>query len=169
MGSTVCRLIVFALALVGAHAVPACAATAPCTDCAHVAAIVDTLPGTFREMVSGKFHEDITDHDRTGCMLIISGSWRELGNRPGPADLIRDVLGREGWREGIAGSDGPDGTSYVMVRGESVCLVRGRWDGGDDSDTTIVPIDVYQVIVFCSSLLADDRRRLAEEKRKQPD
>ena len=162
------RLVLVALMLAGAHVATARAASVPCAECAHVAAIVDTLPGTFRETVSGKFHEDITGHDRAGCMLVISGSWRELGDRPGPADLIRAVLGREGWREGIASTDGPDGTSYVMVRGESVCLVRGRWDGGDDSDSTVVPIDVYQVIVFCAPLLPDDRRRLEEEKRNQP-
>lgn len=162
------RLFLLVFTLVAARAATVGAASAPCAECAHVAAIVDTLPGTFREVVSGKFREDITDHDRTGCMLVISGSWHELGDRPGPADLIRVVLAREGWREGIAGSDGPDGTSYVMVRGDSIILVEGRWDGGDDSDSTIVPVDVYQVIIFCSSLLPDDRRRLEEEKRRQP-
>jgi len=39
-----------------------------CVECAHIAALTDTLPGTFSEVVRGTFHEDITGRDRTGCM-----------------------------------------------------------------------------------------------------
>jgi len=98
-------------------------------------------------------------------MLVISGSWRELGDRHDPAGLIFETRTAEGWLQGIAGGDGPDGTFYILVKGNIICLVRGQWDGGDDSDSTYVPSDVYQVVVICAPLQAEDRRRLDEDAR----
>ena len=159
--------IVLALALAGGAAASAPPETPKgCVECAHIAALTDTLPGTFSDMVHGTFHEDITGQDRAGCMLVISGSWNELGKHLDPAGLIFNTLIAEGWHEGIAGGDGPDGTFFILVKGDVICLVRGRWDGGDDSDSTYVPSDVYQVVVICAPLLGDDRRRLEEDERR---
>jgi hypothetical protein len=160
-----------ALAILVLLVFPAPARPAPtragCPECERVAALVDTLPGAFAEVMRGTFHEDITDHDRAGCMLILSGSWEQLGERHPPDVLIFDTLTSEGWRPGITSSDGPDGTSYALVKGDVICLVRGRWDGGDDMDTTYVTSDVYQIVVICAPLLADDRRRLKEDAARE--
>ena len=32
------------------------------------------------------------------------------------------------------------------------CLMHGRWDGGNDSDSTYVPLDVYQMTILCTRL-----------------
>jgi len=136
---------------------------AGCPECDHVASLVDTLPGALTRTMRGTFHEDVTDHSRTGCMLILSGTWRALGERRDPDVLIFETLKSEGWQPGIASGDGPDGTFYALVKDDVICLVRGRWDGGDDMDTTYVRSDVYQIIVICAPLLADDRRRLKED------
>jgi hypothetical protein len=46
-------------------------------------------------------------------------------------------------------ADGPDGTVFGFSKDGVLCVVRGRWDGGDDADSTYVPSEVYQVMVRC--------------------
>lgn len=162
--------ILFPVLLLCALPRVALAADAPptgCDECEYVHALVDTIPGTISEVVQGSFHEDITRRDRPGCMLIISGSWAELGDGPDPANLLFDVLTAEGWEPGIASGDSPDGTFFVLVKGDIILFVMGEWDGGDDSDSTYVPSEVYQIVVICTPLVDEDRRRLAEEERNQ--
>ncbi len=141
------------------HGKPELAADA----CTGVKAIVDSLPGTFTEVIHGTFHDDLDNLDRPGCLLLISGNWSELGGRKSPVDLIFDTLTGRGWRQDLHGGDGPDGTFFALIKDEVICIVRGRWDGGDDADSTYVPSDTYQVIVLCAPLEEEDKRRLREE------
>ncbi len=66
-----------------------------------------------------------------------------------PADRPPDLLNENGWC-GDKMADGPDGTSYRAFKKNVFCLVEGRWDGGDDSDSTYVPSPRYEVIVKCA-------------------
>lgn len=162
------RFLLFSALLLCARASAAPAADTPpagCEACQHAHALVDTIPGTISEVVQGSFHEDITRRDRPGCMLIISGSWAELGDARDPANLLFDVLTAEGWEPGIASGDGPDGTFFVLYRNDVILFVMGEWDGGDDSDSTYVPSEVYQIVVICTPMIDADRRRLEEEER----
>ncbi len=61
-------------------------------------------------------------------------------------------------------SDGPDGTSFSFCKDDVMCIVRGRWDGGDDADSTYVPSDVYQIIVYCATIEPGECRPLVEEE-----
>lgn len=53
------------------------------------------------------------------------------------------------------------------------CIVEGRWDGGDDSDTTYVPSDTIEVRLGCSRMVASDtvaapQASVATPSRKPP-
>jgi len=86
--------------------------------------------------------------DAAGWTLVISGSWEELGDAPSPDGAIFELLTGKGWLELPEHSaDGPDGTRFALSSGGVICSVWGRWDGGDDTDSTYVASDVYQVIV----------------------
>jgi hypothetical protein len=53
---------------------------------------------------------------------------------------ISEALIAEGWVEdGAFGADGPDGSVFAYVCREALCRVEGRWDGGDESDSTYIP------------------------------
>lgn len=49
-------------------------------------------------------------------------------------------------------ADGPDGETYAYARGPYLCIAEGRWDGGDDSDTTYVPKPGYDLTIKCVGL-----------------
>jgi hypothetical protein len=53
-------------------------------------------------------------------------------------------------------ADGPDGTVQGVHRGGVTCLLEGRWDGGDDSDSTYVPSDTIEVRVACTRTVRAD-------------
>lgn len=111
-------------------------------------------PGIFIERIEGSFYDDYLLKYIHGCVFLISGTWSKLGENPSPLDQISDLLIKEGWTQNYEYSaDGPDGTTFSLRKGDDWCIVRGRWDGGDDSDTTYVPLDNYQVIVFIGKLL----------------
>ena len=118
--------------------------------CKQIYLAVLGTPGTIIETLEGTFRDEVVHRDITGCMIIISGAWSELAGKQSPVDLIFQFLTDQGWQQQPQYSaDGPDGTLYALCKDEVLCLVRGQWDGGDDADTTYVPSDVYQVIVYC--------------------
>jgi len=53
-------------------------------------------------------------------------------------------------------ADGPDGTVQSVHHAGVTCLVEGRWDGGDDSDTTYVPSDTVEVRLACTRTVGTD-------------
>ena len=127
--------------------------TTACGLCREIDAIVARTPGTLTETIQGTFRDEVAGCDRPGCLLLVSGSWSELGGQPGPVDLVRQTLMAEGWQQDLQYSaDGPDGTLLRFSKADVLCIIRGRWDGGDASDSTYVPSDVYQVTVLCSHL-----------------
>jgi hypothetical protein len=53
-------------------------------------------------------------------------------------------------------ADGPDGTVFGVHRAGVTCLIEGRWDGGDDSDSTVVPSDTMELHLGCTRSVAAD-------------
>jgi len=98
------------------------------------------------------------DRQYQGCILTLTGDGTGSADGDIPQSLLYpfedSTSYKAGWRPDIESeADGPDGTFFRIVRGNTFCLVEGRWDGGDDSDPTYVPSDRYEVIVQCSSVI----------------
>ena len=70
---------------------------------------------------------------------------------------LERALGDAGWTAHHAYiADGPDGGVMGFVSKRHFCVVEGRWDGGDDSDSTYVPKPGCQVTVTCVARRMDD-------------
>ena len=66
-------------------------------------------------------------------------------------------LGEAGWTAHHAYiADGPDGGVMGFVSKRHFCVVEGRWDGGDDSDSTYVAKPGCRVTVTCVGRRMDD-------------
>lgn len=93
---------------------------------------------------------------RRGCRVSAHSD-----DRPGaPVDAVVEALQAEGWRLLLAYmADGPDGSTAGFEVGPVLCIVEGRWDGGDDADPTYVPAPGYELAVGCfRPTAAEDRR-----------
>ena len=78
---------------------------------------------------------------------------------PAPVDDLAEALGAIAWQRVLEyQADGPDGSVTGITVGSVLCIIRGQWDGGDDSDTTYVPAPGYDLDVSCFRRTADDRR-----------
>jgi len=91
---------------------------------------------------------------RTGCRV----SGRDDSDRiAAPVEMLVEAMQAEGWQALLAyQADGPDGSLVGLVLGETLCIVRGSWDGGDDSDTTYVPAPGYDLEISCFRRTAAD-------------
>jgi hypothetical protein len=49
-------------------------------------------------------------------------------------------------------ADGPDGTLQGFQQKAEIIIIRAEWDGGDDSDTTYIPSDSCNVIIYCARI-----------------
>lgn len=101
-------------------------------------------------------------HDEAGrwaCQLSAAGNLKGMLT---PVDSVVTWLKLRGFSDRSAiSADGPDGTVLGLHRGNVTCVVRGAWDGGDDSDSTYVPSDTIEVHLACTRLLASDTAGLA--------
>ena len=59
--------------------------------------------------------------------------------------------------EATYSGDGPDGSDLGYSRNGVLCVIEGRWDGGDDIDRTVIPGPDFDVFVTCAPLRADDQ------------
>jgi hypothetical protein len=76
-----------------------------------------------------------------------------------PVDDLAEALVAEGWERLLAyQADGPDGSLTGLSVGPVLCVISGRWDGGDDSDTTYVPVPGYDLDVQCFRRTQADER-----------
>ena len=74
-----------------------------------------------------------------------------------PNDAIGDSLAAHGWaREYDYQADGPDGETSAYVSKRLLCVLAAQWDGGDDSDSTVVPVPGCRVVITCVPRRADD-------------
>jgi hypothetical protein len=104
----------------------------------------------------GNYFDSSRETPRTGCRLTGKGSFKTVPDQSGPVDALHNSFVRHGWRHDLRyGADGPDGASVGMRRRDMLCLVSGRWNGGDDSDPDTSRAatnqdDTYQIFVECA-------------------
>ena len=74
-----------------------------------------------------------------------------------PDFRVERELEAAGWAhaEGYS-ADGADGSVMGFVTKQFLCVVEGRWDGGDDTDSTYVPPPGCEVTVTCVPRRPDD-------------
>jgi len=119
--------------------------------CEMIARRASGCPGVTLQASEGSFSDDVAKQERFGCRLVIQGSFSALRGAADAAEVLHGELSREGWKEDLRYSaDGPDGTRYRMSKGSILCIVEGRWDGGDDEDPSYVSSDRYDVTINCS-------------------
>jgi hypothetical protein len=95
---------------------------------------------------------------RPACRVGAAGHW--VGQY-GSVDSLVAWLRTRGWRENtIYSADGPDGTVYGVHRAGLMCILEGRWDGGDDSDSTSVPSDTLELWGTCAATISADTSRI---------
>jgi hypothetical protein len=88
----------------------------------------------------GRYFDSFGDTPRVGCRLTGRGSFSTLRDSAGPVDLVGEAFRQHGWRPDLRyGADGPDGSDVGMRRRDMLCLVIGRWNGGDDEEDTSPP------------------------------
>lgn len=122
--------------------------------CDSAAVIVRQTLALDMRRQEGSFKDSFRGEPRVGCRLVALGSFKALGTDFGPIDTLRAVLPRRGWAPDVRyEADGPDGSAIGMRKLETLCMIGGNWDGGDDSDTTTrAPTpeeDRYAVEVEC--------------------
>jgi hypothetical protein len=89
---------------------------------------------------------------RSGCRVRVEGTFSGLRGTQRPEARIAEMLQRRGFKhDNRFDADGPDGTAFALRAKTILCIVDGKWDGGDDSDPTYVPGDWYKVEVACRS------------------
>ena len=101
---------------------------------------------------------------RTGCELKASGNLvRAAGDSAASPPQKQDdepstlahAFEKAGWAYlSHYQADGPDGEAEGWRSKESTCVVRWSWDGGDDSDSTYVPSDDWDLVVGCTPTIA---------------
>jgi hypothetical protein len=96
-------------------------------------------------------------HDTTGrraCRVSASGN---STRSPLSVDSLLHFMTARGWSGAtMISADGPDGTVQGVHRAGVTCIVTGRWDGGDDADSTYVPSDTIDVELACTRTVTDD-------------
>lgn len=103
---------------------------------------------------------------RSGCELKATGKLAPAGP-PDSTGLAKDepsTLADEFKQAGWAymaqyQADGPDGEAEGWRSKETTCVVRWSWDGGDDSDSTYVPSDDFDLVIGCAPWNTEDLRR----------
>jgi hypothetical protein len=119
----------------------------------------ETLALTARRE-EGDFLDTPREIPRTGCRLSATGPFKALPNEVEPIDALGESFARHGWRQDLRyGGDGPDGETVGMRLHDVLCLLAGRWEGGDDEDTssTKTPNDSYDAIIECARDIASNK------------
>jgi len=123
--------------------------------CDAIAAAWGALPGARVARSEGEFEDPVAGRGRTGCRVTVKGAFGALGAAQRPETRVVEVLQGRGLRyDDRYAADGPDGTSFALRADGMLCVVHGRWDGGDDSDPDYVPGDWYEFFAGCASLPA---------------
>jgi hypothetical protein len=92
-----------------------------------------------------------------GCEFVARGS--DTVSSSGLFESMEKALHEAGWMPMNAtySADGPDGSDLGYSRDGLLCVIEGRWDGGDDSDPAVIPGPDFDVFVTCAPLRADDQ------------
>ena len=109
----------------------------------------------------GSYFDTSRGTPRVGCRLTASGTFKALANQAGPVAALDSSFVRHRWRGDLRYSaDGPDGSTVGMRRREILCMVAGRWNGGDDEDTSAASTDAdeaYEAIIECARDIASNK------------
>lgn len=101
----------------------------------------------------GNFRDSFRGIPHVGCRLSAEGAFATLPDSAGPVAAIEAAFQRHGWRSDLRyEADGPDGSDVGVRRRDLLCVIQGRWEGGDDEDTTQPSTETdngYQAIVEC--------------------
>jgi hypothetical protein len=103
------------------------------------------------------FHYIYAQAQSAGCEFVARGS--DAVSSSGLFESTMTAFAEAAWTA-MAGSysaDGPDGSDIGYSRDGLMCVIEGRWDGGDDSDPTIIPGPEFDVFVTCAPLRVDDQ------------
>jgi len=74
-----------------------------------------------------------------------------------PVEEVAQALTAAGWATHPGYStDGTDGTVMGFETMKYVCILEGRWDGGDDSDPSYVPAPGCEMTATCAPRLKKD-------------
>ena len=96
---------------------------------------------------------------RTACLL---SAHADSLTSAATVDTILMRLDSAGWSSRTAfDADGPDGTLVGLQRGPTTCVLEGRWDSGNDEDTTQLPGRWVAIRVGCTPTIPSDTAGLS--------
>jgi hypothetical protein len=135
----------------------------PCTSVKSlVRSVVNSVPaGTKITQFIGPrpitFKYEFAKAQSGGCEFIVRGS--DTVSSSSLFGAVEKAFHEAGWTsmEAAYSADGPDGSDVGYSRDGLLCVIEGRWDGGDDSDDTVVPGPDFDVFVTCAPLHKDDQ------------
>src|SRR5262249_16678467 len=92
-----------------------------------------------------------------GCDFVARGS--DTVSSSDLFEAMEKAFHDAGWTsmEAAYSADGPDGSDVGYSRDGLLCVIEGRWDGGDDSDPSVIPGPDFAVFVTCAPQRADDQ------------
>jgi hypothetical protein len=92
-----------------------------------------------------------------GCEFVARGS--DTVSSSSLFEAMEKAFQEAEWMsmEATYSADGPDGSDLGYSRDGILCVIEGRWDGGDDSDPTVIPGPEFDVFVTCAPLRANDQ------------
>jgi len=139
-----------------AVAAPAAAGPSALDDaCRYVRETLEATRAGEVTAEAGRFSWQGRSYER--CMVTLLGDTRSFPDPSLPPALLYPAEGsaayRAGWRLVLqTGADGPDGTRFRMEKGGVSCMVRGTWDGGDDSDPEAPRSTRFSTLVGCAGI-----------------
>jgi hypothetical protein len=121
--------------------------------CDYISRTVSTFKGGLNRQGPETFEDEGNIY--RGCVVIVVGDRNKVSGRFPPADSPYPKPGsaaaKAGWKADRE-ADGPDGTSYRISRSNVFCLVNGSWDGGDRSDTRLIPSPLFLITARCARI-----------------
>jgi len=92
-----------------------------------------------------------------GCEFVTRGS--DAVSSSGLFEATENAFKNAKWisMEATYSADGPDGSDIGYSRDGLLCVIEGRWDGGDDVQPNVVPGPDFDVFVTCAPRRADDQ------------
>ena len=111
----------------------------------------------------GRFTDSFQSTPRIGCRLVAIGASGTARDSTPPVDALERAFSRHRWGMDLRyAADGPDGSDVGLRFRDVLCVVVGRWDGGDDADTTAAArgdtatANSFAVIVECAHDVASN-------------
>jgi hypothetical protein len=84
--------------------------------------------------------------------VSVAGSFAALQGGKAGVEQWRETFAGRGWHEASAyAADGHDGTAFAFSSGGVICLFRGEWDGGDDTNPSPPRDDAYRAWCGCAA------------------